>query len=323
MTSLNQRHIKPSLDDLPKRFVVAMKTLFDIMDDQKTGQINFKDIETRWSTRNRDGNNSVLVPNGVIEALQKVTPPNGLLTFERFCAGLKICLLRHRVSHHHHHHRQPSHGIVQRHRVGNNNGQPTPQPVGQVSEPRGRPSSVPLPDRGERSNGHGSNLTVPKPSAKPYGGSDRSLDRLAASGGLRPLNTATVRPNNVVTAQQRSVSVPHLQAGAEPSRLALDPRRGPGAREIPSKLRGYRSDNRLHHGATNAVPGSGILRFSRVRSKTPDPTVELSKGTTSQAVSQKKTSETQAHKENRNPQQPKPLDEKSKLLLSVSLTPDN
>lgn len=33
----------------------------------------------------------------MIESLRKVTPPNGMLSFERFCAGLKICLLRNQV----------------------------------------------------------------------------------------------------------------------------------------------------------------------------------------------------------------------------------
>ncbi|KAL1469023.1 hypothetical protein MTO96_041087 [Rhipicephalus appendiculatus] len=230
MTSSTQRHIKPSLDDLPKRFVVAMKTLFDIMDDQKAGHISLKDIEARWASGRDDGVSSV-VPNGVIESLQKVTPPNGQLTFERFCAGLKICLLRHRVSNH----RQPGQqGVLQRHR-GAVPPAP-PQPLGQVGEPRGRPSSVPLPDRVERSSGQGNGLS--KPSAKVYSGSDRSLNRLSAV--RPPSNTATVRPS-VVATQQRSVSVPHLQntaAGAEQSRMSGDPRRAPAnARELPSKLR--------------------------------------------------------------------------------------
>ncbi|XP_029827944.2 suppressor APC domain-containing protein 2 [Ixodes scapularis] len=324
MTSVTQRHIKPSLDDLPKRFVTAMKTLFDIMDDQKTGQINFKDIEARWAGSGRDGHGSIAVPNGLIESLQKVTPPNGMLTFERFCAGLKICLLRHRVSHN----RQPSHAIVQRHRsTASLAAQP---PLGQVSEPpaRGRPSSVPLPDRAERSNGHGSNLTVPKPSAiaKLYGGSDRSLDKLAPAGGRPAANTATVRPNNAVTAQQRSVSVPHLQSGAggEQHAAKSDPgRRIPAARELPGKLRGYRSDNRLHHGPQGSSGSeSGILRFSRVRSKTPDPgSVELAKGVPSAGPNRRST---EAHKENRNPQQ-RPPDDPAKageVPASVSAVPE-
>ncbi|XP_058792651.1 suppressor APC domain-containing protein 2 isoform X2 [Phymastichus coffea] len=79
---------KSSIDGLPKQFVSAMRTLFDIMDDQNTGYVSYADIEARW----RDDGTSDL-PKGVLDGLKKVTPPNGLLSFERFCAGLKICLL--------------------------------------------------------------------------------------------------------------------------------------------------------------------------------------------------------------------------------------
>ncbi|KAF5282871.1 hypothetical protein FQR65_LT14195 [Abscondita terminalis] len=81
-----------TLDSLPKQFVSAMRTLFDIMDDKKTGYVKFADIENRWQDDGSKG-----LPKGVIESLRKVTPPNGLLSFERFCAGLKICLLRNQV----------------------------------------------------------------------------------------------------------------------------------------------------------------------------------------------------------------------------------
>ena len=37
------------------------------------------------------------MPKGVLECLRKVTPTSGLLSFERFVAGLKICLLRSRA----------------------------------------------------------------------------------------------------------------------------------------------------------------------------------------------------------------------------------
>ena len=50
------------------------------------------DLETFWSEEGLSG-----LPKGVIESLRKVTPSNGLLSFERFCAGLKICLLRYQV----------------------------------------------------------------------------------------------------------------------------------------------------------------------------------------------------------------------------------
>ncbi|KAK3932181.1 Suppressor APC domain-containing protein 2 [Frankliniella fusca] len=78
-----------TLDGLPKKFVAAMRTLFDIMDDKRIGYVSFEDIENRWHDDGTKG-----LPKGVLDSLQKVTPPNGLLSFERFCAGLKICLLR-------------------------------------------------------------------------------------------------------------------------------------------------------------------------------------------------------------------------------------
>lgn len=81
-----------TLDGLPKQFVTAMRTLFDIMDDKHTGYVNFVDIENRWQDDGSKG-----LPKGVLESLRKVTPPNGLLSFERFCAGLKISLLRNQV----------------------------------------------------------------------------------------------------------------------------------------------------------------------------------------------------------------------------------
>ncbi|XP_032689679.1 suppressor APC domain-containing protein 2 isoform X2 [Odontomachus brunneus] len=76
-------------DGLPKHFVNAMRTLFDIMDDQSTGYVKFADIEARWQDDGTQG-----LPKGVLDSLKKVTPPNGMLSFERFCAGLKICLLQ-------------------------------------------------------------------------------------------------------------------------------------------------------------------------------------------------------------------------------------
>ena len=35
------------------------------------------------------------LPPGIVASLKKVTTPDGYLTFERFCAGLKIAMLRH------------------------------------------------------------------------------------------------------------------------------------------------------------------------------------------------------------------------------------
>lgn len=80
------------MESLPKQFVSAMRTLFDIMDDKRTGYVKLTDIENRWRDDRTRG-----LPRGVIESLQKVASHEGLLTFERFCTGLKICLLRNQV----------------------------------------------------------------------------------------------------------------------------------------------------------------------------------------------------------------------------------
>lgn len=78
-----------NMESLPKQFVSAMRTLFDIMDDKQTGYVKLTDIENRWRDDRTKG-----LPRGVIESLQNVTSPDGLLTFDRFCTGLKICLLK-------------------------------------------------------------------------------------------------------------------------------------------------------------------------------------------------------------------------------------
>lgn len=81
------------LENLPKKFVSSMRTLFDIMDDKRTGFVKLADIEARWQDDGSKG-----LPFGVIECLRRVTPVSGMLSFERFCAGLKICLLRNQAN---------------------------------------------------------------------------------------------------------------------------------------------------------------------------------------------------------------------------------
>merc|ERR1712013_42893 len=81
-----------ALEGLPPKFVTAMRTLFDVLDDNKSGCVSLADIELWWRRDREEQNNTV--PNGVIESLRKVATSDNLLAFERFCAGLKICLLR-------------------------------------------------------------------------------------------------------------------------------------------------------------------------------------------------------------------------------------
>lgn len=76
---------------LPPPFIAAMKKLFDILDTDNTGRVCFVDIASNWSPDEHDSR----LPPGVIPSLKKVTTADGYLTFERFCAGLKIAILRH------------------------------------------------------------------------------------------------------------------------------------------------------------------------------------------------------------------------------------
>lgn len=91
---MSQVTIFNNMESLPKQFVSAMRTLFDIMDDKRTGYVKVTDIENRWRDDRTKG-----LPRGVIESLQKVASHDGLLTFDRFCSGLRICLLRNQVEH--------------------------------------------------------------------------------------------------------------------------------------------------------------------------------------------------------------------------------
>ena len=81
------------MDALPKQFLSSLRILFDILDENRTGLIRLQDIESRWSDDGVRG-----LPPGVVDGLRKVTPPNGLLSFDRFVAGLKLVLVKRRDS---------------------------------------------------------------------------------------------------------------------------------------------------------------------------------------------------------------------------------
>ncbi|XP_045521608.1 suppressor APC domain-containing protein 2 [Pieris brassicae] len=114
------------MESLPKQFVSAMRTLFDIMDDKQTGYVMLTDIENRWRDDRTKG-----LPHGVIESLQKVSSHDGFLTFESFCTGLKICLLRNQVQ-------------SSSKQISNEESDPSFHP--QVSVQDKRPPSVPIMD---------------------------------------------------------------------------------------------------------------------------------------------------------------------------------
>lgn len=168
-----------SLDNLPKKFVSSMRTLFDIMDDKRTGFVRLVDIEARWQDDGSKG-----LPHGVIDCLRRVTPPSGMLSFERFCAGLKICLLRNQTSE------------CRSSRCSSTDSNGTSLAAGKAAPPNplprdakpARPPSAPLLD-----------LDAPTPSSPPQQWNS---------------NTATVRPNNALPVQ-RTLSLPKLSPSSD------------------------------------------------------------------------------------------------------------
>lgn len=75
-------------DGLPKAFLHSLRTLFDILDDDRRGYVHISEIESRWQ-----GAGTRELPGGVLSCLRRVTPPHGCLTFERFVAGLRYSML--------------------------------------------------------------------------------------------------------------------------------------------------------------------------------------------------------------------------------------
>ncbi|XP_053551530.1 suppressor APC domain-containing protein 2 [Bombina bombina] len=73
--------------ELPRAFLLSLRTLFDILDDGRRGSVHITEIESRWQ-----GADSL--PPGVLSCLRKVAPPDGYLTFDRFVQGLRSSLLR-------------------------------------------------------------------------------------------------------------------------------------------------------------------------------------------------------------------------------------
>ncbi|XP_014786019.1 putative uncharacterized protein DDB_G0282499 [Octopus bimaculoides] len=92
-TSLCNLKNSNTTDDLPKQFVSSLRILFDILDENHSGYVRLLDIESRWKEDGVKG-----LPPGVVDALRKVTPPNGYLNFDRFVAGLKLVLWRNRLN---------------------------------------------------------------------------------------------------------------------------------------------------------------------------------------------------------------------------------
>ncbi|ESO94964.1 hypothetical protein LOTGIDRAFT_215123 [Lottia gigantea] len=75
-------------DAVTSNFISSLRVLFEILDEKRAGYVRFSDIELRWNEEGVRG-----LPYGVLDALRKVVPPNGCLTFEQFVSGLKLALV--------------------------------------------------------------------------------------------------------------------------------------------------------------------------------------------------------------------------------------
>ncbi|CAJ0964835.1 unnamed protein product [Ranitomeya imitator] len=79
----------PGTHGLPRAFLHSMRTLYDILDDERRGYVHIQEIESRWR-----GADTRALPPGVLLCLRKVAPPpDGFLTFDRFVHGLRTSML--------------------------------------------------------------------------------------------------------------------------------------------------------------------------------------------------------------------------------------
>ena len=194
-----------TLDGMPKQFVSSLKVLFDILDEEKSGLVRFSDIESRW----KDGEVSGL-PNGVVEALKKVTPASGKLTFERFVAGLKIALLRNKGN--------PTGNSPKSSAGGTQTGGLGPKPdLLSHNTFTDKKNSSPKTSTVKAPNTADFAVPLPQPS------SNKNFAAAAARSASHKPTTAAVRPNNAVVNQsQRSVSL-SAAAGVKDSSSGFDP----------------------------------------------------------------------------------------------------
>ena len=198
-----------TLEGVPKQFINSLRVLFDILDEERTGFVRLTDIETRWKDDDING-----LPKGVVDALRKVTPASGRLTFERFVAGLKIALLRTKVP-------EETIGVRKPENV---------QSVGQrpdllMSHTSHGPSQTEYNSgMGGVGGSHGNHGYYPGQGHQDMRSSHRGVppqqqqhDPAHFSQSQRSQHgptTATVRPNNAqALAQQRTKSMPHLGHG--------------------------------------------------------------------------------------------------------------
>ncbi|EYC03477.1 hypothetical protein Y032_0093g2611 [Ancylostoma ceylanicum] len=83
---LNMRSENPS-PDLHPEFVESLRVLFDILDTSRTGRIRYENLCARFSELHHPQ-----LPPTFLSCVGKVTPANGLISFERFLTAVKLSL---------------------------------------------------------------------------------------------------------------------------------------------------------------------------------------------------------------------------------------
>lgn len=271
------------IDGLPKSFINAMRTLFDIMADPRTGFVRFSDIEQRWQEESQG------MPLGVVESLRKVTPANGNLSFERFCNGLKICLVKNQTT-------EKTTMLSYKRQVIGESTSPTSQSptlhgLPPLQKDTRRPPSAPV--------DFSSHLPKQQPAAS------QTTQHVVHSGNS---NTATVRPNNVQMSQ-RTLSMPQLSPDREPPEnppqqpvhniYSLGPPKPPrsmrlSAPAVPERLDKAEIRNALHNWQLNVIEGDKNKQGHRLSQGSPNSMPNSFQrssgdGQTDQNIYQKKT----------------------------------
>uniref|UniRef100_A0A7E4VIJ4 EF-hand domain-containing protein n=1 Tax=Panagrellus redivivus TaxID=6233 RepID=A0A7E4VIJ4_PANRE len=84
----------PRFVQLSEQFIDSLKAFFDSVDVERHGFVSFENICHRWQQfppRLTD-----VLPFNFLDCLARTVPPNGLITFERFLAGVRIAIAEQR-----------------------------------------------------------------------------------------------------------------------------------------------------------------------------------------------------------------------------------
>ncbi|XP_078073359.1 suppressor APC domain-containing protein 2-like isoform X2 [Mustelus asterias] len=85
----NADQSQPQPRCLPRTFLLSLRTLFDILDQEGLGSVELREIESRWPG---EGSRQPALPPGLLPCLRRAAAPGGRLTFPRLLAGIRTAL---------------------------------------------------------------------------------------------------------------------------------------------------------------------------------------------------------------------------------------